>query len=64
MDLDVHRRKWSLSIHGLKGEASEDEEVTRDACVKLAKIILVSPTLPQPILWLVTTSASRQAVAL
>ena len=64
MDLDVHRRKWSLSIHGLKREASEDEEVTRDACVKLAKIILVSPTLPQPILWLVTASASRQAVAL
>ena len=37
MDLDVHRRKWSLTIHGLKGEAGEDEEVTRDACVKLAK---------------------------
>ena len=63
MDLDVHRRKWSLSIHGLKGESGEDE-VTTDACVKLAKIILVSPTLPQPILWLVTASASRQAVAL
>ena len=37
MDRDVHRRKWSLTIHGLKGEAGEDEEVTRDACVKLAK---------------------------
>ena len=37
MDLYVHRRKWSLTIHGLKGEAGEDEEVTRDACVKLAK---------------------------
>ena len=36
MDLDVHRRKWSLTIHGLKGEAGEDE-VTRDASVKLAK---------------------------
>ena len=37
MDLDVHRRKWTLTIHGLKGEAGEDEEVTRDACVKLAQ---------------------------
>ena len=64
MDLYVHRRKWSLTIHGLKGEAGEDGEVTRDACVKPAKIILVSPTLPQPILWLVTASASRQAAAL
>ena len=37
MDLDVHRRKWTLTIHGLKGEAVEDEEVTRDASVKLAQ---------------------------
>ena len=37
MDLDVHRRKWSLTIHGLKGEAGEEEEITSDACVKLAK---------------------------
>ena len=37
MNLDVHRRKWSLTIHGLKGEAGEDEKVTRDACLKLAK---------------------------
>ena len=64
MDLYVHRRKWSLTIHGLKGEAGEDEEVTRDAGVKPAKIIFVSLRLPQPILWLVTTSASRQAAAL
>ena len=64
MDLYVHWRKWSLTIHGLKGEAGEDEEVTRDACVKPAKIILVPPTLPQPILWLVTAFASRQAAAL
>ena len=64
MDLYVHRRKWSLTIHGLKGEAGGDEEVTRDAGVKPAKIIFVSPRLPQPILWLVTTSASRQAAAL
>ena len=64
MDLYVHWRKWSLTIHGLKGEAGEDKEVTRDACVKPAKIILVPPTLPQPILWLVTAFASRQAAAL
>ena len=37
MDLDVHRRKWSLTIHGLKGEAGEEEEITGDACVKLPK---------------------------
>ena len=64
MDLDVHRRKWSLTIHGLKGEAGEEEEITRDACVKLAKDHLGIPTLPQLILRLVTASASRQAAAL
>ena len=64
MDIYVHRRKWSLTIHGLKGETGEDEEFTRDAGVKPARIIFVSSRLPQPILWLVTASASRQAAAL
>ena len=36
MDIDVHRRKWSLTIHGLKGPAQEDDTDTREACVKLA----------------------------
>ena len=37
MDIDVHRRKWSLTIHGLKGPAQEDDTDTRKACVKLAR---------------------------
>ena len=37
LDLDVHRRKWSLTVLGLKGQENEDEDKTRDICVKLAK---------------------------
>ena len=37
LNLDIHSRKWSLTIQGLKGAANEDEDVTRKACVKLAK---------------------------
>ena len=37
LDLDVHRRKWALTIQGLKGEEKEDEKVTRSLCVDLAK---------------------------
>ena len=37
LDLDVHRRKWALTIQGLKGEAKKDEKVTRSLCVNLAK---------------------------
>ena len=37
LDLDVHRRKWSLTVQGLKGEENEDEDKTWDICVKLAK---------------------------
>ena len=36
LDLDVHRRKWALTIQGLKGE-EKDEKVTRSLCVDLAK---------------------------
>ena len=37
LDIDIHRRKWSLTIQGLKGAADEDEDTTRQACVRLAK---------------------------
>ena len=36
LDIDIHRRKWSLTINGLKGKPSEDEVDTRNACVRLA----------------------------
>ena len=61
IDLDVHRRKWTLTIHGLKGEAGEDEEVTRDACVKLAQDHLGIPDAASTDLRLVTASASMLA---
>ena len=37
LDLDVHRRKWSLTIQGIKGDAGEEDAVTRKACVDLAR---------------------------
>ena len=37
LDIDVHRRKWALTLQGLKGAAKEDEVDTRAACVKLAR---------------------------
>ena len=37
LDLDVHRRKWSLTLSGLNGEANESEDQTRAKCVDLAK---------------------------
>ena len=37
LDIDVHRRKWALTVQGLKGAAKEDESDTRAACVQLAK---------------------------
>ena len=37
LDIDIHRRKWSLTIQGLKGAADEDEYTTRQTCVRLAK---------------------------
>ena len=63
MDLDVHRRKWSLTIHGLKGEAGEEEENTRDACVKLAKDHLGIPD-PATTDFAACHRLSRQATAL
>ena len=35
LDLDVHRRKWGLTIQGLKGPSEEKESDTREACVRL-----------------------------
>ena len=37
LDQDMHRRKWSLTIQGLPGDAKEDEGDTRRACVEFAK---------------------------
>ena len=37
LDIDVHRRKWALTLQGLKGAAKEDEEDTRASCVQLAR---------------------------
>ena len=36
LDQDVHRRKWSLIIHGIKGAESEDELTTWHKCIALA----------------------------
>ena len=44
LDLDMHRRKWGLTIQGLKGPAEEKECDTREACVTLAKDHLRIPT--------------------
>ena len=40
LDLDVHRRKWSLTIHGLNGDRGEDDSTTRRKCIELAKNFL------------------------
>ena len=37
LDIDVHHRKWSLAIHGVKGKAGETEGDTRSSCVALAR---------------------------
>ena len=36
LDIDVHRRKWSLTVQGLKGVADEDDADDHRACVQLA----------------------------
>ena len=43
LDLDVHRRKWGLTIQGLKGPSEEKESDTREACVSLARSHLQLP---------------------
>ena len=37
LDIDVHRRKWSLTVQGLKGDPDEDDADTRRACVRLRR---------------------------
>lgn len=44
LELDVHRRKWNLCIHGIKGVAGEPSATTRSLCVDLAKQYLQVPT--------------------
>ena len=34
LDLDVHLRKWNVTLQGLPGES---EDITRESCVKFAK---------------------------
>lgn len=36
LDIDMHRRKWSLIVHGLKGNPKEEESTTREKVVNLA----------------------------
>ena len=43
LQLEVHRRKWNLILHGLDGPAGEDAQVTRKACMKFAKDVLKVP---------------------
>ena len=40
LELETHRRKWNLILHGIKGGAGEDPKVTRAACVTFAKDVL------------------------
>ena len=37
LDIDVHRRKWSLTMQGLKGVADEDDADDCRACVQLGQ---------------------------
>lgn len=43
LQIDTHRRKWNLILHGLKGNAGEDEKVTRAACIEFAESDLKVP---------------------
>ena len=37
LQMDVHRRKWNLIIHGIDGPAGEEEAATRASCTKFAR---------------------------
>lgn len=37
LEIDVHRRKWSLIVHGIKGAAREDEAATRQKVIDMAQ---------------------------
>ena len=43
LQIDAHRRKWNLVLHGLEGPAKEAESSTRDACLTFAKDVLKVP---------------------
>ena len=47
LELEVHRRKWTLIIHGLEGSANEAEDETRAACLAMAKNSLRVPNADQ-----------------
>ena len=40
LQIDVHRRKWNIVIHGIEGPAGEEETATRDKCVTFARQVL------------------------
>ena len=40
LELEVHRRKWNLVIHGIPGPAKEAPSVTRASCVTFARDVL------------------------
>ena len=40
LQIDVHRRKGNIGIHGIEGPAGEEETATRDKCVTLARQVL------------------------
>ena len=37
LELEEHRRKWVVIIHGFEGSANEAEDDTRAACLAMAK---------------------------
>ena len=47
LELEVHRRKWTLIIHGLEGSANKTEDDTRAACLAMAKNSLRVPNADQ-----------------
>ena len=40
LDLEVHRRKWNLVIHGIESVAKEEDEVTHGICKGFAHTVL------------------------
>ena len=37
LELETHRRKWNLILHGIKGDADEFQHTTRESVLKFAK---------------------------
>ena len=40
LQIDVHRRKWNIIIHGIEGPAGELEHTTRAKCIQFAQEVL------------------------